>query len=63
MSYFPVEFGVGFSQVSSLAVETDMTTTVCLSADPSLTEIPISLLLSTVDGTAVGELFLPSYIV
>ena len=34
-----------------------MTTTVCLSGDPSLTEIPISLLLSTVDGTAVGELF------
>ena len=38
-----------------------MTTTVCLSADPSLTEIPISFLLSTADGTAVGELFLPSY--
>ena len=36
-----------------------MTTTVCLSADSSLTEIPISFLLSTVEGSAVGKLFLP----
>ena len=55
-----VEFPVAFSQVSSVVVENGMSTLVCLSADTSLTEIPIAVYLSTVDGTAIGELLLLS---
>ena len=53
-----IELLVEFTQLSSVVMETNMNITVCVSADSSSIEMPISVLLTAVNGTAGGELML-----
>ena len=53
---FSAELYVAFDQRSTSVVEGDSVASVYVSADTSLTEIPIRVLLISSDGTATGEL-------